>query len=152
MWLELAIWLRDNSTAILLSTFILTGAFGVWVWGWQHRYVLTALDESRMETQQWRAVALGLMGDISDRALTQGRDLPSTRSLLTAIRLALTDLFDESELQNIFFDLGIDYDTVAGETKTDKARGLVQHMDHLKRLPDLVTQLDRYRPEWRSKD
>ena len=71
-------------------------------------------------------------GELSDGA-------PAGDSMnLTMLRQILTTYFDENELRDLCFDLGVDYDGLPGEGKTGKARELVAYLKRHKRLPDLV--------------
>ncbi len=147
---ELALWLRDNSTLLVVLVFLASGAFGVWVWGWQHRAMVSSLEESleraREQADKWCSVALSLLAEVDETV----PHAPASRAFLTALRVAFDELFTDSELQNICFDLGIEWEELGGATKGDKARALVQYMEKRRRVPELVNQLDRYRPGWRS--
>lgn len=147
---EFALWLRDNSALLTALVFLVSGAFGVWIWGWQHRAMVSSLEDAlkqaQLQADKWCSVALALLAEAHETA----PHAPQSRAVLTALRVAFDELFTESELQNIYFDLGVEWDEVSGATKSDKARGLVQHMEKRRRVPELVNQLDRYRPGWRS--
>jgi hypothetical protein len=54
------------------------------------------------------------------------------------LRQVLTALFSESELRDIMFDLKIDFESLAGSSKSDKARELISFMHRRKRLDELV--------------
>lgn len=54
------------------------------------------------------------------------------------LRQILIDYFDESELQNLAFDLGVDYENLPGQSKGDKARGLIAFLERRGRLSELV--------------
>ncbi len=72
---------------------------------------------------------------------TNGRsiDLPRLREQLRA-------LFSDSELRDLCFDLGIDYENLPGAAKGDKARELILHVERLGRLPELVGRVIELRP------
>lgn len=63
------------------------------------------------------------------------------------LRKNLGDRFSESELRDLCFDLGIDYESLAGANKPDKARELVIHCERHDRLSDLVTAVEKLRPD-----
>ena len=62
------------------------------------------------------------------------------------IRKLLTKHFNSTELQNLVFDLGLDYDMLPGDGVADKARELVGHLQRRLRLEELVTQCQQARP------
>lgn len=64
------------------------------------------------------------------------------------VRLAhfIDAFFDREELQKLCFELGIDFDNLAGEKKDTKARNLVVHMDNRGRLAQLEQKLAAERP------
>ena len=65
---------------------------------------------------------------------------------LALLRQHLADYFSDSELRNVCFDLGVSYDDLGGESKADKARELVAHLDRRGRLEELVALCSRLRP------
>ena len=66
--------------------------------------------------------------------------------LLTALHQLLIQHFDDSELQTLCFDLGVDYENLPGQTKADKARELVEYMQRRNRLADLIQLCQQLRP------
>ena len=57
---------------------------------------------------------------------------------LIQLRQLLVTHFDEGELRTLCFDLDVDYDSLPGEGKANKARELVSYLQRHARLPDLV--------------
>ncbi len=55
--------------------------------------------------------------------------------------------FDDSELQDLCFQLGIDYEDLSGSSKRDKARELMMRLDRYGRLPDLLMLVSQLRPK-----
>jgi len=61
------------------------------------------------------------------------------REELILLRRTLSELFDQEELRDLVFDLAVDYDSLPGAAKKDKARELVAlcrrhgRLDELKR-------------------
>ncbi len=53
------------------------------------------------------------------------------------LRQILTEHFDEGELRLLCFDLRIDYQSLPGEGKADKARELVAYCDRHERIAEL---------------
>jgi len=62
------------------------------------------------------------------------------------LRDVLTSYFNLSELHDLCFDLSIYYEELPGQSKSDKARELIQYMDRRGDLPNLVTAVKRLRP------
>ncbi len=61
-------------------------------------------------------------------------------------RKILTTYFSNSELNNIYFDLGIDYENFSGSGKIDKARELILHMEKRGRISELIRDCHESRP------
>lgn len=60
------------------------------------------------------------------------------------LRRALVECFDDSELRTLCFDLGVDYDSLPGDSKTDRARELVSYFwrrGHLVTLTQVIESL-----------
>ncbi len=60
--------------------------------------------------------------------------MPIDRTL--ALRI-LTDRFSADELKTLCFHLGVDADSLPGETHEGNARELIRHLEHRQRLDDL---------------
>ncbi len=65
---------------------------------------------------------------------------------LSRLRDQLRALFSDSELRDLCFDLGVDFENLPGAAKGDKARELIQFMQRQGRLPDLVRRVVALRP------
>jgi hypothetical protein len=65
---------------------------------------------------------------------------------LPALRNFLVSYFSDSELRDLCFDLGIDYESLPGEGKAARARELVAYCQRHGRLPDLENTCRRLRP------
>ena len=61
-----------------------------------------------------------------------------TDDSLAQLRRQLTSLFNESELRNLCFDLGVDYESLPARSKDGTARELIAHMQRNGRLPELI--------------
>lgn len=72
---------------------------------------------------------------------TDGPTIDRSR-LLEQIRA----LFSDGELRDLCLDLGVDYESLPGGGKGDKARELLLLMERLGRLPDLVRRVTEVRP------
>ena len=70
------------------------------------------------------------------------------RKPLINLRKALSERFDEGELQTLCFDLGLDYSDLAGLTKSDKARSLIEYLDHRGQLNTLRQLVKEQRPNF----
>ncbi|MCI0649374.1 MAG: AAA family ATPase [Chloroflexi bacterium] len=62
------------------------------------------------------------------------------------LQQALLRHFDESELSSLVFHLGIDYDDLPGQTRKDKAKGLIQSVELQNRIPELIEIIQVERP------
>ncbi|MGD9099713.1 MAG: hypothetical protein PVF45_04480 [Anaerolineae bacterium] len=68
------------------------------------------------------------------------------QNLRTQLRQSLTTHFDVEELRTLCYDLGVDYDDLRGEGRTNKARDLVTYMERRGRLSELIETCSRRRP------
>lgn len=75
---------------------------------------------------------------------------PWSQVSLSRLRQILVDRFNDGELRDLCFDLGIDYESLPGEGKSDRARELIAHLDRRDGIPRLLTVVRRSRPdiEW----
>ena len=64
---------------------------------------------------------------------------------LSALRNFITTYFNDSELRDLCFDLGIDYENLDGDNKAAKARELVAHCQRRNRLAELEATCRRLR-------
>ena len=69
--------------------------------------------------------------------------MPDNANLIR-LRQTLTDHFDEGELRTLCFDLRIDYASLPGEGKADKARELVAYCERHGRIVELDEQIRRF--------
>ena len=69
---------------------------------------------------------------------------PDVRSRL---RLFLTERFSLSELKNLSFDLGVDYEMFPHQTKGELSRELLAYFERKQNLSCLVTEMAKQRPE-----
>src|SRR5258706_4922495 len=71
---------------------------------------------------------------------------------VTALRQLLTAHFNTGELQDLCFDLNIDYESLPGQGKGDKARELIAYAQRHGRTAQLVSLVRRLRPnvDWQS--
>jgi len=70
----------------------------------------------------------------------------SDREYLVRLRETLATYFDAGELRTLCFDLGVDYDDLPGEGKTNKARELITYLERRDRIPELVSACQGLRP------
>ena len=64
----------------------------------------------------------------------------------TQLRQILLDYFDEGELITLCFDLGVDYESLPGAGKANKARDLVAYLQRHGRLAQLISLGQQERP------
>jgi hypothetical protein len=69
------------------------------------------------------------------------------QELLSNLRQVLNERLNESELRDLCFDLGVDYESLSGEGKADKARELVSFLQRRKRIPELIMKGEKQRPD-----
>lgn len=69
-----------------------------------------------------------------------------TAVILSKLRQLLTHQFNKSELHHLAFDLGVEYEELAGSTRSDKAVSLIEYLQRNGRLTDLITQCRQLRP------
>jgi CHAT domain-containing protein len=61
------------------------------------------------------------------------------RELLIELREILASRFSDGELRDLCFDLGVDYESLAGEGKSAKAREFIAYLQRRGRLAELVS-------------
>jgi CheY-like chemotaxis protein len=65
---------------------------------------------------------------------------------LAEYRQILSERFSQVDLRNLAFDLGVDYESLPGEGKADKARELILFFQHRDRLLELIEAAKSLRP------
>jgi hypothetical protein len=65
---------------------------------------------------------------------------------LAGFRGALVEHFNASELKDLCFELGIDYESLSGDNKTDKARELIAYCLRRGKLAELLQKCAAARP------
>lgn len=68
------------------------------------------------------------------------------------LRRILVERFTESELRDLAFDTGADYDALPGSNKGDRARELVLYFEHRHRIAKLIRTIQELRPDIRLSD
>jgi Effector-associated domain 7 len=68
------------------------------------------------------------------------------REYLVVMRDNLVNLFDDTDLQDLCFDMGIDYESLPGRNKRDKAREIVSYCDRRGIGFELQEIISRLRP------
>lgn len=63
------------------------------------------------------------------------------------LRKLMVRYFSMGELKALSFDLGIDFDLLPGEGKSEKALELITYLERRKRLPELSNTIEQERPE-----
>jgi len=68
------------------------------------------------------------------------------------LRNKITSYFNDDEIQSLCFDLGIEYENLAGETREAKARELVIYCERTSKVSQLVNRCRELRPsvDWRA--
>ena len=89
-----------------------------------------------------------LFEQLPERSFTSPQTSPSlAREDLARLRQNLNDVFNETEIRNLCWDLGIDYENLSGSNKLDKTRELLDYLDNRSRLADLLVILTKERPK-----
>lgn len=74
-------------------------------------------------------------------------DLPFSESIPPPkLAIIISTYFDDNEIQDICFQLDVDYEDLAGQTKSAKVRNLIQHMERRNRLDELIIKVQQLRP------
>ncbi len=73
-----------------------------------------------------------------------------TETYRVKLRQNLVAAFNDSELRDLCFDMNVDYESLNGENKADKARELIAFCERRQSVPDLVARCRELRPkvEW----
>lgn len=68
------------------------------------------------------------------------------------LRNKITTYFNDDEIESLCFDLGIEYENLAGETREAKARELVIYCERTSKVSQLVNRCRELRPsvDWRA--
>lgn len=82
----------------------------------------------------------------NDSSLEPGPETPEDVLLMNVLRDTLLALFNESELRDLCFQLGVDYDTLSGQSKPDKTRELLLYLSRHGRLNELIKVGQDLRP------
>jgi hypothetical protein len=136
--------------AFVLVGFIIAGALPSPVWTWGHHYRDL---ERRCERLRRLADTSIVAAEVAAETLERRTPTPLSlddRRYLASLRRKLVLHLDDSELQTAAFDTNVDYDSLDGGNKQDKARELVLCLARQKRVGDLVEALQSMRPdvEW----
>ncbi|MCW5880545.1 MAG: hypothetical protein KIS91_06395, partial [Anaerolineae bacterium] len=67
-------------------------------------------------------------------------------TLKQELKTVMDKHFTQEEIRDLCFDLDVDYDNLAGETKAGKIRELILYMARDGRLEDLIKRVRRMRP------
>jgi hypothetical protein len=70
-----------------------------------------------------------------------------TETFRASLRKNLVEWFNDSELRGLCFDMNVDYETLSGDNKADKARELVSYCERRQIIPDLVVKCRELRPK-----
>ncbi|MFN2105512.1 MAG: hypothetical protein ACK2UJ_11600 [Candidatus Promineifilaceae bacterium] len=62
------------------------------------------------------------------------------------LRQAIMEHFSEADIKALCFDMGLDYEELSGDSKTEKVIGLIDYFDRMDEIPKLIAYCSRYRP------
>ncbi|MFP4437074.1 MAG: hypothetical protein ACLFVO_07490 [Chloroflexaceae bacterium] len=73
---------------------------------------------------------------------------------LTKLRSLLVEYFNEEELRDLCFTMGIDYESLPGEGMKGKTREILTFLERHNRIPELVEVVRDSRPDldWEELD
>lgn len=121
---------------------VLALARGVLRWGWQ-------FDELAQQHQRVVETAEASVGAAREANDALERRTPAFRSqqYLTALRRTMREKLSTEEVQDLCFDLTLDYENLPGTTTPGKVRELIELLKRQNRVSELVTLLARERPD-----
>jgi hypothetical protein len=95
-----------------------------------------------------RILALPGAGSAGAQPRASGQAPTNAYSHDTAVRLlaVLETYFNMSELQNLCFEMGVDFENLEGSAKKGKAQALIQYCQRLGRFSELVQRVRQARP------
>jgi hypothetical protein len=105
---------------------------------------------------QLEGSGLALPQDVREylRQRLNRRPVSANPELVVLIQHALSQFFDRDELNQLSFELGVEFDNLPGSTREAKARELVQFVDRRGQLEILVEHIREMRPNvplpWRG--
>ena len=88
--------------------------------------------------------ATDLAADLT--SIAQGEQLVDDSIDPAKLRQILNAFFNESELRDLSFDLGVDYEELPGASKADKAREMVAYFKRRELTYELVKRVRSQRP------
>jgi DNA-binding response OmpR family regulator len=71
----------------------------------------------------------------------------SSQAYLARLHELLTYYFNEQELQTLSFELGVDYEALAGAGKINKCREFIMYLERRGRISDLKDAGEKHRPQ-----
>jgi predicted MPP superfamily phosphohydrolase len=90
---------------------------------------------------------LGIVKVAVQSTLLTRQEVEANTEWRAELRKVLTTRFNESELQNLCFDLQVDYESLPDVGKKNKARELVAYLERRNRFLDLIKTGRRLRPD-----
>ena len=85
------------------------------------------------------ATGVQTVPEVVETPQPQARQTPPGRERLIELREILASRFSDGELRDLCFDLGVDYESLAGEGKSAKAREFIAYLQRRGRLAELVS-------------
>ncbi|GAB4121492.1 MAG: hypothetical protein Fur005_33830 [Roseiflexaceae bacterium] len=125
-------------------------------------HIRTGIDEACAGITKCKAALRGWGVEVADHPDDGDALVPTTPTTTTTTppptssptqpidRIKLRDLinatFSDAKIQDLCFDLGIDYENLPGSGKSAKARELVSYMERRSRLAELAQKVQQLRP------
>lgn len=82
-----------------------------------------------------------------DQIEPSGQEPDEVVLLLNLLRSTILELFNNSELCDLCFQLGVDYERLSGKNKSDKVRELILLLKRTGQLGELINQGQQLRPQ-----
>ena len=104
-----------------------------------------------------QGITIGDQAQVTQQFANSGSDAPPSApppvdtERLVALADQITRYFNLSEVRDLCFRLGIEYEDLGGEGKSEKVRELVMRVERNGRLPHLIPLLQQLRPhvDWK---
>jgi hypothetical protein len=103
--------------------------------------------------QKWSARLLHDLQAVDAQEVIAAEPVPSPKpknkpveTYRVKLRQNLVAVFNDSELRDLCFDMNVDYESLNGENKADKARELIAFCERRQSVPDLVARCRELRP------
>lgn len=140
-YLAWAVLILFGCNVLTVTAVVSSGVRGVWLWGYQYRDLERRYGELLAKYERGVATTRAAADTIESRI----PDYQDHRYLVPLWR-QLAGVFSEGELQDICFELGVEYENLAAASLKGRARELIEHLKNTSRVSELVVIAARERP------